>query len=99
MAYSAITSTGFLMVTFWSGLNSESNNLDPKKRLFFIGLICAVQLGLLLTFKLYFFENITVMAAPLPIINPPLSQSIPPLMMNNTTMNTTAPLSEAAGGN
>jgi len=42
IAYSAVTSTGFLMVTMWNDLNSETNNLDPKKRTLIIGFICAV---------------------------------------------------------
>jgi UDP-N-acetylmuramyl pentapeptide phosphotransferase/UDP-N-acetylglucosamine-1-phosphate transferase len=51
IAYSAVTSTGFLMVTYWNDLQS----LEPKKRLFVIAFICAVQIVFLLIFKFYFF--------------------------------------------
>jgi hypothetical protein len=39
IAYSALTSTGFLMVTYWHDLKE---NLDGKKRIIIIALICLV---------------------------------------------------------
>ena len=56
IAYSAVTSTGFLMVTFWNDLREQ---LEPKKRLMVVGFICGVQVMFLLIFKLYFFKNVT----------------------------------------
>jgi heme/copper-type cytochrome/quinol oxidase subunit 4 len=55
IGYSALTSTGFLMVTFWNDLKET---LDPKKRLVVIAFICAVQIVFLLIFKLYFFYHV-----------------------------------------
>ena len=60
ICYSAVTSTGFLMVTFWNDL---STSLDPRKRLLVIALICSVQVAFLLIFKLYFFSHMTAPAA------------------------------------
>ena len=56
LIYSGVTSTGFLMVTFWNDLKEQ---LDPKKRLIVIGAICAVQITFLLIFKFYFFSKVS----------------------------------------
>eukprot|EP00347_Sterkiella_histriomuscorum_P019422 403341685 len=53
--YSAITSTGFLIATFWSDL---SETLDAKKRLIVIAFICGVQVMFLMIFKFYFFQHV-----------------------------------------
>ena len=58
IVYSAVTSTGFLMVTMWNDLNSAANQVDPRKRLIIIAFICGVQVAFLLIFKLYFFKNV-----------------------------------------
>ena len=54
ICYSAITSTGFLMRTFWNGFEGYMN----KGRYIVIGSICVVQVTLLLIFKLYFFKHV-----------------------------------------
>lgn len=54
--YAAATSILFIMSTYWAEL---STTLDSQKRMLVIGGICAVQLTLLLTFKLYFFKNVS----------------------------------------
>ena len=59
IVYSIITSTGFLMITFWNDFNSERNNLSGKQRLVLIGFICGVQIAFLLLFKFYFFKNVS----------------------------------------
>lgn len=55
ISYAAITSTGFLIRTYWKEF---SENLEPQKRWIGITLICSVQIVLLLMFKLYFFKHI-----------------------------------------
>ena len=52
--YSAVTSILFIISTYWADL---SNTLDSKKRMLVVGGICAVQLSLLLIFKMYFFKH------------------------------------------
>lgn len=59
IAYSALTSAGFLAATLGKDLNSEGVNLDVKKRLAIVGFICAVQITFLLIFKFYFFKSIS----------------------------------------
>ena len=54
IAYSAVTSTGFLLVTMWHGLTET----PPHTRLIVIAAVCAVQVCFLLIFKLYFFKNV-----------------------------------------
>lgn len=56
IAYSAVTSTGFLFVTMWHGLGD--NSVPPKTRLLVMTAVSAVQVGFLLIFKLYFFQNV-----------------------------------------
>lgn len=56
IGYSAVTSTGFLMVTYWNDLKEK---LSGQKRLVVIAFICVCQLVLLLIFKLYFFKHVT----------------------------------------
>jgi hypothetical protein len=61
IGYSALVSAGFLLPTLWHGLGSggeQPAQIEPKKRLMVIGLLCAAQIGFLLIFKLYFFKNI-----------------------------------------
>jgi hypothetical protein len=55
ICYAAITSTGFLMRTYWQEFSS---NLDTTTRWIGIAFVCAVQITLLLMFKLYFFEHV-----------------------------------------
>jgi len=45
------------MATYWNDLKET---LDGKKRLVVIGFICCVQIMLLLIFKFYFFQHISV---------------------------------------
>jgi hypothetical protein len=59
LGYSIATSSVFLGVAFWNDLNSQQNNLDVKKRLLIIGMVCAVQATWWLLFKLYFFKRVT----------------------------------------
>ncbi|CDW76090.1 yip1 domain containing protein [Stylonychia lemnae] len=56
LIYSAVTSTGFLMVTYWNDLQES---LDAKKRFIVIAFICGVQCMFLLIFKLYFFQHVS----------------------------------------
>lgn len=53
--FGAVTSLGFLMRTYW---DEFSQNLDTQTRWIAVGLLCAVQLVLLLMFKLYFFKHV-----------------------------------------
>ena len=55
--YSTATSIMFLMSVYWAELSST---LNAEKRLIVVGAICAVQLSVLLMFKLYFFEHVSV---------------------------------------
>jgi NADH:ubiquinone oxidoreductase subunit 5 (subunit L)/multisubunit Na+/H+ antiporter MnhA subunit len=55
IGYSALTSTAFLMITYWNDLKE---NLEGKKRIIVIGIICIVQLVFFLIFKLYFFKHV-----------------------------------------
>lgn len=55
VVYSAVTSTGFLMVTYWNDLQQA---LEPKRRLIVIGFISGVQIMFLLIFKFYFFQHV-----------------------------------------
>ncbi len=52
--YSAVTSTGFLMITFWKDFEGYLG----KGRIIVIGVICTVQVTMLLIFKLYFFKHV-----------------------------------------
>ena len=52
IAYSAVTSLSFLVITYWEDFKTS---LEPKYRWAIIFLMCAVQLTLLILFKLYFF--------------------------------------------
>jgi hypothetical protein len=63
VAYAAVTSVGFLVRTYWQEF---SDNLEPRYRWIGIALVSAVQLTLLLVFKLYFFRHFK---APLQITN------------------------------
>mmetsp|Transcript_25811 Transcript_25811/g.25087 ORF Transcript_25811/g.25087 Transcript_25811/m.25087 type:complete len:187 (+) Transcript_25811:306-866(+) len=55
ITYSAITSTGFLVVTYWHDLKE---NLSPQKRLVIIGIVVVCQLVFFLMFRLYFFKHV-----------------------------------------
>jgi NADH:ubiquinone oxidoreductase subunit 5 (subunit L)/multisubunit Na+/H+ antiporter MnhA subunit len=55
ICYSAVSSMGFLMITYWNDLKE---NLDGKKRVIVIGIICGIQMVFFLIFKLYFFRNL-----------------------------------------
>ncbi|TNV80454.1 hypothetical protein FGO68_gene6677 [Halteria grandinella] len=56
ITYSAVTSTGFLFVTMWHELADTS--VPPKTRLTVIAAVSTVQVGFLLIFKMYFFQNV-----------------------------------------
>ena len=55
ISYSAITSLSFLIAAYWQDFKTS---LEPKYRWIIIGIMCAVQLTLLLLFKLYFFKHV-----------------------------------------
>jgi hypothetical protein len=55
ITYSAVTSVGFLMRTYWDDFKES---LEAKVRWIAVGFICAVQLILLLIFKIYFFKHV-----------------------------------------
>ena len=55
IGYSAVTSTGFLLATMWHGLTE----VPPRTRLIVIAAVSGVQVGFLLIFKMYFFQNIS----------------------------------------
>ena len=54
IGYSAVASSVFLIAGYWQDL---AKNLEGKKRWIVIAFLCAVQLTLLLTFKLYFLVS------------------------------------------
>lgn len=55
--YSSVTSIIFLVGTYWADL---STTLPAKKRAIVVGGIVLTQITLLLIFKLYFFEHVSV---------------------------------------
>jgi len=55
LGLSAVASTLFLIAGYWQDL---ANNLEGKLRWMAIAFLCAVQLTLLLIFKLYFFASV-----------------------------------------
>ena len=55
ISYSAITSLSFLISTYWQDFKTS---LEPKYRWGIIFIMCAVQLTLLVLFKLYFFKHV-----------------------------------------
>jgi hypothetical protein len=56
IGYSALTSIMFLVSTYWADLSTQ---LSSRRRMMVIAGICAVQLSLLLVFKLYFFHHVS----------------------------------------
>jgi hypothetical protein len=52
IGYSALTSIGFLMFTYWHDLKE---NLDGRKRIIVISIICAANIIFFLIFRIYFF--------------------------------------------
>jgi hypothetical protein len=54
ISYSAITSLSFLICTYWADFKTS---LEAKYRWAIIGLMCSVQLTLLILFKVYFFKH------------------------------------------
>lgn len=57
IVYSGLTSCMFLVATYWADLNLT---LNARKRAFVVGCILLSQIALLLVFKLYFFEHVSV---------------------------------------
>jgi hypothetical protein len=59
LAYSAVSSTGFLLVNYWKELDKYINN----RKYFIYGLVVSCQFILFLVLKFYFFgaikENMT----------------------------------------
>ena len=55
ISYSAITSLSFLILTYWEDFKTS---LEPKYRWAIIFVMCAVQLTLLILFKVYFFKHV-----------------------------------------
>lgn len=55
IVYSGLTSCMFLVATYWADLNQT---LDARKRAIACGIIVAVQITLLLIFKLYVYVSI-----------------------------------------
>lgn len=54
--YAACTSMMFVSSVYFAELSSS---MEPNKRLIVIGILCLVQLMLLLVFKLYFFHHVS----------------------------------------
>jgi len=55
ISYGALTSLSFLILTYWEDFKTS---LEPKYRWAIIALLCAVQLCLLVLFKVYFFNHV-----------------------------------------
>ena len=55
ITYSAVTSLTFLVFAYWDDFKTS---LEPKYRWAIIGLMGAVQLTLLILFKVYFFKHV-----------------------------------------
>jgi len=55
--YSGGTSVAFLVAVYWADLSAT---LDARKRAFVVGGIAVSQIVLLLIFRLYFFEHVSV---------------------------------------
>lgn len=55
IAYSGLTSSMFLVATYWADLNTT---LDARKRAIAISIMVVIQIILLLVFKLYIYEHI-----------------------------------------
>ena len=54
ITYSAITSLTFLISAYWEDFKTS---LEPKYRWAIVLVMCAVQLTLLILFKVYFFKH------------------------------------------
>jgi len=57
--YSASTSIMFVISVYWAELSST---LESRRRAIVVGVICMVQVALLLIFKLYFFKHVSAVA-------------------------------------
>ena len=55
ISYAALTSLSFLVLTYWDDFKTS---LEPKYRWAIIFFMCAVQLTLLIMFKVYFFKHV-----------------------------------------